>query len=106
MKLDSGRTNLPSYAGLLSTIITMIVIAMYAYQKADVLQHRKDVNVLSTINRLFFDDDDVFSYENGLNVAVGLTAYDNEQEWILDRKYGELYFQEQAWGQNPDGTFF
>ena len=58
------------------------------------LKNRKDVNVLSTINRLFFDDDDVFSFENGLNVAVGLTAYDSEQEWILDRKYGELYFQE------------
>ena len=70
------------------------------------LQHRKDVNVLSTINRLFYANDDVFSYKNGLNVAVALTAYDSEQEWILDRKYGELYFQEYAWGLNPNGTYF
>ena len=70
------------------------------------LRYRKDVDVLSTINRLAFADDEVFSYKNGLNIAVAFTAYDSEKEWILDRKYGELYFQEQAWGEKADGTFF
>ena len=92
MKLDSGRAILPSFCGLFSTIVMLIVITLYAYQKYDVLRHRKDVNVLSTVNKLFFPDDESFTFDNGLNIAVAFSAYDSEQEWVLDRRYGELYF--------------
>ena len=92
MKLDGGRATLPSCCGLLSTLLTVVIISLYAFQKYDVLVNRKDVNVLSTVNRLFFNDTELFSYENGFNIAVAITAYDSEEEWILDRKYGELYF--------------
>ena len=78
MKLDSGNYELTSYAGLLITIITSMTIASYAYQKADVLGNRKDVDVLSTVNNFFYADDEVFSYKNGMNIAVGFTAYDSE----------------------------
>lgn len=53
-----------------------------------------------------FTDDDIFSYKNGLNVAMAFTAYDTEKSYILDETYGELIFNSYAWGPNPDGTYF
>ena len=70
----------------------------YFNLKSDVLLNRKDVNVLSTVNRRFFDAKEKFSYRDGLNIAVAFSAYDNEEEWSLDKKYGNLVFMEYSWG--------
>ncbi len=63
---------------------------IYAIQKGDVLKERSDFDIKQSLRDQFYTDKDVFSYENGFNIAVGLTAYDSETEWILDPTYGEL----------------
>ena len=78
MKLEGRHATLPSYCGFLGTIITVLVVSLYAYLKYDVLKYRKDVNILSTVNKLYFDDKERFDFKNGLNFAVAVTAYDNE----------------------------
>ena len=92
MKLDSGQSKLYSYSGLISSILLSIIIIMYGYLKTDTLINKKDVNLLSSINQFFYSDEDIFSYKNGLNMAVALTDYDENIEWILDRKYGQIVF--------------
>ena len=79
-----------SYGGAICSIFLNIVVLLYAYQKVDVLINKKDVDVLSTVNDLHFSPDDVFSYENGLNLAVAFTAYDSNPEPILDPTYGTI----------------
>ena len=71
----------------------------------DVFLARKDVDILSAVNDLLFTDDDIFSYKNGLNIAVAFTAYDSEESWILDETYGELVFSSYSWGPQEDGTY-
>ena len=102
MNLDRGKSELHSCAGLISSILLGIIVIMYAYLKTDVLINNKDVNLLQSINQYFYSDEDIFSYKNGLNIAVALTSYDENIEWILDRKYGELVFQVDAWGVDPE----
>ena len=70
----------------------------------EILINRRDVNVLSTISDLFYDDDYVFGYKNGLNIAVAFTSYDTETEWILDETYGTLQFNHFSWGPK-NGTY-
>ena len=106
MKLDGGEEGLKSWMGSLCSIILATVMLAYMYQKMDVLIARKDVDVLSTINDQYYEDDFIFSYENGLNVAVSFTAYDGEQKWILDPTYGSLIFNSYTWGSREDGSLF
>jgi len=60
------------------TLILLALIGVYAWLKIDVLINQRDVNILSTTNQLSYADDDIFSFDNGLNIAVAFTAYDNE----------------------------
>ena len=47
---------------------------------------------------------DTFSYENGLNMAVAFTAYDNDEAYLLDPSYGEIIFNQYTWGEGADGN--
>ena len=47
---------------------------------------------------------DTFSYENGLNMAVAFTAYDNDDSYTLDLSYGEIIFKSYTWGEDADGN--
>ena len=60
---------------------------------------------MSTVRDQAFTSEDVFSFENGFNFAIGFTAFDNEEEEILDPSYGELIVQTREWGVKPDGSF-
>ena len=75
----------------LSIIVTCVVL-LYAYLKADVLMSRRDVDILSTINDHKFTPDDKFRAQNGFNIAIAFTAYDNDPMPILDPSYGEIVF--------------
>ena len=52
----------------------------------------------------FFSDDDSFSGKQGFNIAVALTAFDNEEEYILDPSIGEVKFRYSEWDVLNDGT--
>ena len=79
-----------------------MIMAVFFYLKLDVLINKKDVNILSTTNRLFYNDEDEFTFANNFNVAVAFTAYDDKEEWILDPTYGTLRFVEYSWEESED----
>ena len=105
MKLE-GDDSLKSYLGTMCSVLMMMITAVYAYMKLVILIHKKDTNILSVTSDLYFTDDDVFRYSDGLNIAVAFTAYDSEREWILDKSYGEILFNEYKWGTDADGNPF
>ena len=72
----------------------------------EVLIYKKDVDILSTRIDYHFEETDAFGAEDGFNIAVGFTAYDNEREQILTPEYGKLVFNSVSWGSNPDGTYY
>lgn len=41
-----------------------------------------------------------------MNIAVAFSAYDSEQEYILDPTYGELRFTSLSWGNDENGKPF
>ena len=54
--------------------------------------------MLSAVLDYYYDEDFTFNYNNGFNIAVAFTAYDDETEWILDDSYGEIVFNAFSWG--------
>lgn len=70
------------------------------------LRLKKDVDVLSATKDLYYSEDDKFTYENGLNIAVAFTGYNNKEEWELDPAYGSLVFNSYSWGNDEDGAVF
>ena len=46
----------------------------------------------------YIDNDFIFSTDEGLMIAFGLTAYDNEQKSIEDASYGKLKAYYKTWG--------
>lgn len=92
--------------GAFASFIVWIVVIAYAYIKVDVFIQKKDVDIMQSLEKNALSTDDVFSNQEGLNFAIAFTAYDGEEEPILDKKYGEIVFKEYTWGNREDGTFF
>ena len=106
LNLDREKSQMTSYCGVCGSIFLLVIILIYGFQKADVLINKKDVNILQTKKSLHFNAWDKFTYNDGLNVAVALTAFDAEEGWILEKKYGELVIAEYSWGTDENNDYF
>ena len=58
----------------------------------DILIARKDVDILSAVLNYYHEEDYTFSYQNGFNIALAFTEFNDESESILDESYGEMVF--------------
>ena len=92
--------------GSLCSVLLFAIVTLYAYQKVEILIQKKSVDIITTLKEFALTSDDIFSYQNGFNIAVAFTRYDGETEWILDPTYGELAFINYSWGVEADGSFF
>ena len=101
MKIDKDYMSLPTWMGTLCSIFTFVIISGYAFQKTDILLNRLDTNLIGATIDNNFDSDFVFDYSRGFNFAVALTAFNSNQEHILDPSYGELRFRAYSWGRDP-----
>ena len=106
MSLENGNDKVNSYMGSICSLFLFMLICLYGYQKMDVLVAKKDVDMLSATLDYFYEEDFVFHYQNGFNVALAFTAYDDETEVILDDTYGEIVFNVVTWGDKEDGEVF
>lgn len=62
--------------------------------------------MLQTAIHRSLTDDDKFTYDMGLNIAVALTRYDSDVEPFDDPTIGQVVFNHYKWGTNPDGQNF
>ena len=95
---------LKSVMGTICTAIWVCIILFFAINKFDILIGRKATNILSATREMHFSSKDEFDSKQGLSIAVGFTAYDNEQTWSLDPSYGELVINTYEWGLRDDGS--
>jgi len=98
MKINGEETALGTMFGTLCTLILLLITAAFAAQKFKVLKYRSDVDILEANKDLYFTDDDVFSYADGLNIAVAFTSYSKQVTYELPRQYGELFINSYSWG--------
>lgn len=98
MKLDKENSTLKTSVGSLSSLIAYLVIFLYAYVKIDVWIEKKDVDIMATKLADYLPYDYIFDHDQGLNLAIAFTSYDNNPDPILDKSYGELIFNAYEWG--------
>lgn len=102
MKLDGERDVVQTLLGSLCSLILAIVVIAYTNHKIDVWLNKMDIEIITAKQVGYFDEDYVFSFEQGLNFAIAFTAYDQETEDILDPSYGKLMFARYEWGERAD----
>ena len=81
-------------------------MATYASIKTKSLITKRNNDIFTTISDHAFNSDDIFDNSLGLDLAVGFTAYDNNQEIILDKTIGELRYVAYSWGEDENGNGF
>ena len=92
MKLDKDKNFVQTWIGTLLTMVVFVIITAYGIQKMDVWLTKKAIDIASSVQQNFYSDDFVFDFNQGMNLAMAFTAYDDEQEPILDKSYGEIIF--------------
>ena len=80
MKLDSEKTQVQTLMGSLCSLLMFIIVFAYGYQKVDVWNTKKDIDIQYSTEDAYFTDDDVFDFKQGLNFAMAFAAYDTETE--------------------------
>ena len=106
MTIDGETQVSQSYLGACLTLLALVVTVLYSVQKIEILLNKKDVDVLSATKDIFYTDDDKFTYENGFNIAVAFTSYNDETEWELPAEYGRLVINSYSWGIGEGGAPF
>ena len=84
----------------------LFVTGVYAYSKLLVFLDKKDTNILTSQKDNYFEAEDIFGYEKGMNIAVAVTEYNKVREMELERSYGEIIFNTYRWGEDADGAPF
>ena len=62
MKLDGENDQVRTFMGSLCSIVLLTVVLAYAYQKVDVYINKRDVDIMTSVQRAFFDEDYVFDH--------------------------------------------
>ena len=61
---------------------------------------------MTSTQKRHYDENYVFNYEQGMNLAFAFTAYDSETENILLPEYGKISFNRYSWGVRESGEYF
>ena len=92
--------------GSIFSIVLFALLMMYTAQKVQLLDQHTQVEIQQATIETHFSEDSVFSKEQGLNIAVAFTDWDNEREPILNPTIGEILFEAVEWGYDDNGDFF
>ena len=86
--------------GAFLTVLILVTTGIFLYSKAMVLYHESDVTIYMSYLEGALTHEEIFSYEDGLFVAAGITEYDSNREIIEEERYGELIIEHYGWGYN------
>ena len=106
MKIDKGHSIMTTSVGSIFSIILIIIVGMYAFQKTNIMIRKTDDYVMTSTQDSFFDLDYRFGYEQGFNIAVAFTAYDSIEENILTPDIGRIVYRQYTWGYETDNRYF
>ena len=102
MKLDVTSTSVPSWMGVICSLLLIVIILGYSAQKIEILIKRRDVDIVSALHdSYFYTHEQPFTAEQGFNVAVALSYIDLP----LDPALAKMVFFRSEWGYNEDEEF-
>jgi len=89
------------------TLLVSIAIIGYSTLKFLSLVDFGETNIMVFTKESFFVTEDQFTTDDGLMIAFGITAYDENYESIEDPDYGDLKAYYKTWGfENAPGEEF
>ena len=86
-----------SYMGAAVSILYIIMVTTFLWSKVTILVNSSQTVVTTNLIEGAVDQADIFSNEDGLFVAAGLTEFDNNQAIVEDPSYGQIVFQHISW---------
>ena len=92
LKNDDSMTHKTTNLGSVFSLLLIIVLLGYSYQKIHIFYEKTKIDILETTLEGYYPEEYVFKWDNGFNIAVAVTAYDNERENILDPSIADLGF--------------
>lgn len=97
-RLPDGRKDKRTLPGLCFTIFVSIAIVFYASVQFVKLVSFGDNTIMVSSRDTYFPTEFEFTSDDGLMIAFGLTAYDENYESIEDDDYGTLKAFYKTWG--------
>ena len=107
LNIDDDVQDVKSRTGCLLTLLLALVTLAYTFQKTEVLIQKSDTQIMVHFEEEYFPDTYKFGYEQGFNIAVGFSSYDNvnnDREYELRPQIGYLRFRAKTWGMHENGT--
>ena len=108
---DSFRFRLPGnkyrHGSVLGCVFTTVVVCTLLLQtllKGTSLFGLGETKTIRSLDEGYFDTSHVFSSDDGLRFAYGITAYDSDPEIVEDLDYGEVKATFRSWGADIDGA--
>ena len=75
------------------------MLLLQTYLKGTTLFGHGQYNTIRSFDDGYFNSSYVFSSDNGLRFAYGITAYDDDPKPIEDLDYGEVKARFRTWGE-------
>ena len=105
--VPGGLESVTSTTGTIASFLLVLVTLGYgALQFIDVVKYGKSSITNDTID-YYYDDTEMFNLDKtpGLNVAFGITYYDDNPDPIDDLDYGEVTGAIKSWGGAGGSTY-
>ena len=104
MLIDEGRDALPSKIGALCSLLLLVVMVTYTGYKIYILEGRKSIDIISAVKENYFNNENKFGAQQGLNVAVAVfNEFEESTQELIDPTYGKIRFSKFSWSKNEDG---
>lgn len=89
--LPNGQKRYRSLVGAVMTLITILVVSLYAIYKYNLLIERSDISINEIIREDYFNDNEgTFSPGSGFNIAVGIAGFKAGKLFNENLEYGRL----------------
>ena len=94
MQFDGGKESLPSKMGSACSLLLWMLMIMYALYKVSILESRRQVDILQTVDKEYFDENYTFGARQGLSIGANVVdVYDQRTFYEpIDWRYGTLSF--------------
>ena len=103
-KLPGDQDKLKTTRGATVSLFLLGFLLFYGCLKVYLLQTKKDTEYLTYEIDTFYIRE-IFTQDDGFNVAYALTEYDAVETPIDDPQYGTLRSYHYGWGQNGRGSW-
>ena len=96
--MPDGKQAKRTLPGFLGTLLAIVILIFYAGRQYQRLVGFEEPQTMFSVLDSYYTTDHEFTTDDGLMIAFGLSAYDNNPEPIDDPTYGTLKAYYKSWG--------